>query len=534
MADGWMLADLELLAPDPATDAALSAAAAPVLTDTPNRESVSITPNDPRYQDLLLRGYNRRFTGSPDNIRVVTGTGQVIDAVNDAVREGKQIGVRGGGHNLDGLVDDPRVRSVIDMTGMRAISYDPVMRAFSIEAGATLGEVYRTLYYGWGVTLPGGACPPVGVGGHITGGGYGALSRQYGLVADNLYAVEVVVVPARGSARAVVATREPGDPNRDLWWAHSGGGGGNFGVVTRFWLRSPNARTNDPGRILPKAPGGTLVSRAVWSWNELDRNTFVRIARNIGVWHERHSAPGMKENALYGGFIAPRSELGTVTVAGQIDPTVEGNEQILQDYIEAACENVGVKPTIITSARLPWLTTIMSYVDTGIGLGAKAPLRSKTKGAYLRRRYTDSQMETVHAYLTGPDYHHGPAAFALSSYGGQINALAPDATATSHRRAVLLGAIYSYWDKAEDDARHLTWQRDFYRDLHQNAGGVPAPGDQYDGCYIGWPDVDLADPALNTSRTTWQTLFYADNYARLKKIKKVWDPRGVFRHALSV
>ncbi len=88
------------------------------------------------------------------------------------------------------------------------------------------------------------------MGGHVVGGAFGFLCRQLGLAADYLYAVEAVTVEERGQASSVVATRETSDPHRDLWWAHTGGGGGNFGVVTRYWFRSPDASTEDPA-----APG---------------------------------------------------------------------------------------------------------------------------------------------------------------------------------------------------------------------------------------------------------------------------------------
>ncbi len=68
----------------------------------------------------------------------------------------------------------------------------------------------------------------------------------------------MVVVEGDGSARVVVATREPDDPNRELWWAHAGGGGGNFGVVTRYCLRSPGAPGTDPARLLPPSPRDML------------------------------------------------------------------------------------------------------------------------------------------------------------------------------------------------------------------------------------------------------------------------------------
>lgn len=79
----------------------------------------------------------------------------------------------------------------------------------------------------------------------MAGGAFGFLYRQLGLAADYLYAVEVVVVDEGGRARSVVATRETFDPNRELWWAHTGGGGGNFGVVTRYWFRAPEASADE-------------------------------------------------------------------------------------------------------------------------------------------------------------------------------------------------------------------------------------------------------------------------------------------------
>ena len=143
---------------------------------------------------------------------------------------------------------------IIDTSLMTGVRHDPDMRAFVIDSGTTLGEVYRRLFLDWGVTIPAGESPYLGLGAHVSGGAFGFLCRQHGLAADHLYGLEVVVVDADGTARSVVATREPSDPNRDLWWAHTGAGGGNFGIVTRCWFRSPGATGTDPARLLPKAP----------------------------------------------------------------------------------------------------------------------------------------------------------------------------------------------------------------------------------------------------------------------------------------
>ncbi len=85
-----------------------------------------------------------------------------------------------------------------------------------------------------------------------------------------------------------------------------------------------------------------------------------------------------------------------------------------------------------------------------------------------------------------------------------------------------------------DQDRNLAWVRALYRELFADGGGVPTPGDVTDGAFINHPDADLADPRWNTSGVPWHTLYYKDNYPRLQEVKARWDPRNVFRHALSI
>jgi len=179
--------------------------------------SDKIGPDDPRYADLARRGFNRRFVGTPDYVRLVQSSEQVVEAVQDAVRHALRVAVRSGGHCLEGFVADPAVRVVIDMSRMTNVYFDAKMAAFAVEAGATVGAVYQKLFWGWGMCIPAGESPEIGMGGHVASGAFGFLCQQDGLAADYLYAVEVVVVDGAGTAKCVVATREPSDPNRDLW-----------------------------------------------------------------------------------------------------------------------------------------------------------------------------------------------------------------------------------------------------------------------------------------------------------------------------
>lgn len=141
--------------------------------------ALTVAPTDVRYSGLTS-GQNQLFSSRPEAIRLPNSTAQVVAAVQEAVTAGKRISVRGGGHCYENFVDHPDVKVIIDMSAMRAVAHDARMRAFSVEGGATLGEMYQAMFRQWGVTLPGGACYSVGVGGHVTGGGYGNLVSSTG------------------------------------------------------------------------------------------------------------------------------------------------------------------------------------------------------------------------------------------------------------------------------------------------------------------------------------------------------------------
>jgi aclacinomycin oxidase len=497
-------------------------------------EPVEVRSVDPRYADYQMRGYNRRFIGTPESVFGVTGTAQVIAVLTEAVRQGKRVVVRSGGHCLENFIDDPAVQVVIDLSRMDDIRFDPLMGAFAVGGGATLGRVYQALDQGWGVTLPAGSCPAVGVGGHVPGGGNGVLSRLHGHASDHLYAVEVVVVGANGRACAVIATRESDDPNRDLWWAHTGGGGGNFGIVTRFWFRSPDSDGRDPATALPPRPSRFVLATAAWRWEDIDEPRLTTLMDNFGGWCARNSAPNTPTAAVHGEVVAFRRDFGLVTLMGRLDPSVPGSRELLDAYLSEVSAGLP-EPAVRTFDDEPWLYKMINVPDPASTFGMDASrLRSKLKAAYLRTGLDRRQLSAAHRHLTDPGYAHPAGAIVLASWGGKINAVGPADTATAQRDSIMLLSVVTAWAEADEDDKHLAWVRSFYRELFAATGGVPVPGDRTDGSYINWPDSDLADPEWNTSGVAWSTLYYGDNYPRLRAIKSQWDPRGVFRHALSI
>ncbi len=495
---------------------------------------MEVNPSDPLYRDLQLRGYNRRFVGTPDSVFVVGDTDQVVNAVDSVVASGRKLAVRSGGHCVEGFVDDPEVECVIDLGQMDSVSYDRHRRAYAVQTGATLGRVYQALDTRWGVTLPGGIGTGVGMGGHVTGGGFGALSRLHGLISDHLYAVEAVVVDQNGKANAVTATREEDDPHRDLWWAHTGGGGGNFGVATTFWFRSRDGQGDEPALLLPKRPSGHTMASVAWPWESLDEEQFTTLVNNYMRWCERNSWPESPAASVFGVLLLFRKEFGVVTLSGQTDPGQPHGREALNAYLAEVTANVpnGVKTTHDDS---PWQYTTIHAPDVPDVLGIPATqLRSKTKGAFLRSGLARSQVRTIFERLTTDDYRCRGAMAGFVSWGGKINALSPQDTAAVERDAVALFSVGNFWADPDEDEMHLTWNRALYRDVFAATGGVPVPNDWTGGCFVNWPDPDLLDQKWNRSGVPWSELYYGGNYQKLQEAKRRWDPLQVFKHALSV
>jgi aclacinomycin oxidase len=493
-----------------------------------------VGPDDPRYRAVVEKRFNKRFVAAPDYVRVARSTGDVVGAVGDAVRENRRIVVTSGGHCLEGFVSDPDVKVIVDVSAMKRVAFDADRGAVMVEAGATVGEMLRALAENWGVVVPLGEYPGIGTGGHVAGGAFGFLCRELGLAADYLHAVEVVTVDADGSPRTTVATRDPADPNHDLWWALTGAGGGNFGIITRQWFRSQTAApSTDPTALLPRAPAAITTFRAEWSWDAVDRAAFARLLANHGAWSEQTAAPDSPHASLWNLVAVHRKQLGQIVVRGLTTAAADAAFEQIHAFLDALTGGTDLPATQVKGARLSWLDfaldpfpELFTFPPGGVSV--------KGKDALLKRRLTDRQIDVAYDHLTSTDHDVMGGMLGLGSYGGAINRVTPGATASAHRDAVVAVAPNTGWLDPADEAKNLAWVRAFYRDLFADAGGVPVPGDAYAGAFINHPDVDLADPALNTSGVPWHTVYFRDGYPRLQRVKARWDPRDVFRHALSI
>jgi FAD/FMN-containing dehydrogenase len=460
-----------------------------------------IYPSDPRYGTMRM-GFNRRWVGSPAYIQIVSSAAQAVQAVQRAHDAGLRITVRGGGHCYENFSSGNDGGVIIDLSGMQGVSVSPSGQA-RVEGGATLWNVYETLFRDYNLTIPGGSCYSVGVGGHVVGGGYGLLSRLHGLTVDYLTGVDVVCVSRQGRASLVRARK--GDPETGrLLWAHTGGGGGNFGIVTAYYFSR-----------LPSPPEVVRVATTTWPWETMTRTSFGTLLRNYGRFMEANSSPSSPYAGLFALLKAFHRSAGTISMTTQVTGPATG---LLDTFL--ARVSAGVPGGSTTLASLPWLQATQTLNGSGPNQ------RGKYKSAYMKTAFPEHHIRAIYRALTDERYSNPQALLQIDSYGGRVNAVAPGATAVAQRSSIMKLQYQTYWGTPAEDSPNLRWIRDFYTDVYSATGGVPASGSVTDGCFINYCDVDL--PA------SWPALYYKQDYPALQAVKARWDPRNVFNHAQSI
>ncbi|GMI97334.1 oligogalacturonide oxidase 2 [Hibiscus trionum] len=198
--------------------------------------SIIYSKSHPSHSSVL-RAYirNARFNASstlkPLIIITPSAESQVSAAVTCAQRLGFRLKIRSGGHDFEGLsyvADEPFF--VLDMFNLRAITVDMADETAWVGVGATLGELYYNIWKNSRVHgFPAGVCPTVGVGGHISGAGYGNMMRKYGVSVDHVVDAKLVDVNGRILDRKAMG--------EDLFWAIRGGGAASFGVVLAYKIK---------------------------------------------------------------------------------------------------------------------------------------------------------------------------------------------------------------------------------------------------------------------------------------------------------
>jgi FAD/FMN-containing dehydrogenase len=369
-----------------------------------------ILPGDDGY-DEARTVWNAMVDRKPRLIIKCATTRDVVTAVRTARELGLEIGVRCGGHSVAGHAV-PADGLMIDLTGLAAVRVDPIRHRADVRGGALLGALDRAAQR-YGLATTAGNVSHTGVGGLTLGGGMGWLARQYGLTCDNVVSYEVVT--AAGEVVMASAAENP-----ELFWGLRGGGG-NFGIVTRFDFRLHEI--------------GTRALTADFSF-PLDQAAAV-----LRGWRDLNAAAPRQATFTAGFGNEPFLRAGFVWV---------GDPNQARDLLPAL-RSLG-RPAAEHVTELSYVD-LQRIDDTPQGHNG----RRYWKGHFL---YTlpDAAIDALVASRQDPAEPR--ANVSLQAYGGAIAAVPDEDSAFSHRQTMFEFVTATGWtDPAEDPARTAAVRR---------------------------------------------------------------------------
>jgi len=433
-----------------------------------------LLPSDDAYE-TARKVWNATIDKRPGMIVRCSTTSDVVNAVNFARRNGLLLAVRGGGHNIAGnAVCDGGI--VIDLSQMKAASVDTEMRRITIEGGATLADLDAATQ-AYGLATPVGINSTTGVAGLTLGGGFGWLSRKYGMSIDNLESAQVVT--ANGVVVRASSTEHP-----DLFWALRGGGG-NFGVVTRFEFRLHS--------VGPDVLSGLIVypSSEAKSVLQQYREFAAKAPDELSVWPVLRLAPPLP--------FLPKNVHGKGIVALALfyagDPK-DGEPLIapLRKFGTPVGEHVGTQPYVA------WQQTFDPLLTAGA--------RNYWKSHNLLT-LEDGLLDVVIDYTNKQPSPQ--CEIFIAALGGATTRPSPGSAAYPNRDAQFVMNVHGRWEDQADDARCIGWARDFFNDSSSFANG---------SVYVNFLTADEEERVRAA---------YGPNYDRLARVKRKYDSENLFR-----
>jgi len=450
-------------------------------TDAPATISIStlrkefkdrvIAPGDPDY-DAARTVFYGGVDKHPAVIIRVADTKDVVRVVNLARESGLELAIRSGGHSTAGhSVSEGGI--VLDLSNMKDLQIDPKSRTAWVETGLTAGEV-TTAVGAHGLVVGFGDTGSVGIGGITLGGGVGYLVRKYGLTIDSLLAAEVVT--ADGQIRHVDEQTHP-----DLFWAIRGGGG-NFGVVTRFKLQLHELPTVVGGMIILPATPETVagfIAESEAAPEELS---------GIGNVMTAPPMPFLPAE-VHGKLVI----MAFLVYAGE----AEAGERALAPFRALATPYADMLKPMTYPEIYPPEEGAAEYHPVAASLTMFVDTIDRPRAAMILDRLRASSASMAVAQLR--------------VLGGAMARIPVDATAFAHRNSKIMVNIAALYEKLEEKETHEAWVADFASALQQS--------DQ--GAYVNF----LADEGEARIRAAYP----GSTWDRLTEVKARYDPTNFFR-----
>ncbi|KAM2363305.1 hypothetical protein ACFX1X_002379 [Malus domestica] len=516
------------------------------FTTFPNTENESAA----YYKLLNFSIQNLRFADpalpKPVAIILPESVEQLVNSVSCSRQGLLEIRVRSGGHSYEGtssVAVDGALFVIIDMMNLNGVSVDLETETAWVEGGATLGETYHAIAQASNLHgFSAGSCPTVGAGGHIAGGGFGLMSRKYGLAADNV--VDALLVDANGQ---LLDRQGMGE---DVFWAIRGGGGGVFGIVYAWKIQLLN---------VPQVVTAFVVSRAASAaegggGNEIFNHN---VARLVDKW--QHIAPYLEDDFYISCFVgAGLPEVKTTTVTATSSTNISatfkgfylGPRSSAMSILNKVFPDLGVAEE--DCAEMSWIESIVFF--SGLSKGSSV--------SDLRNRYLQGKgfFKAKSDYVRTPISYRGiraaleileeePKGYViLDPYGGLMHDISSEAIAFPHRKGNLFTIQYLVEWKEEDNHKindYIEWIRRFHNAMTEYVSWGPR------AAYINYVDLDLGvmmrqqfplnnnlvkddeSDAVEIARN-WGEKYFLNNYDRLVRAKTLIDPTNVFRNQQGI
>ncbi len=469
-------------------------------------------PGDPGYAALALPFNHRYSVVAPAGIVACGSSADVSSAIRWAGPLGLPAVPRSGlGHNYAGystttglLLNMSRMKDISSAATprpARSRTYGPVKVAHeagtvTVGAGVTNGDLHPMLE-DRGMFVPTGRCPSVGVAGLVLGGGIGFSDKMFGLTCDRLVATTVVLADGREVTASAVS--EP-----DLFWACRGGAGNNFGVHTSFTFH------------YERFAGDVGFYDLKWGLDSVEpvMAAAQRIAKDTAANQRFHLRLGLGTKGLTPEQIKRNANVNAI---GQHFGTLDELLGILKPLLSigTASEQAANRASVreVTPAMASELLGATTPVDQ---FAAKSAILTSSQ------ILTGAQVRSAAAHLlTWPGSRNSDGAgFAMFGLGGAINQVSPTATAFRHRDGLFIFCAETSWadqDPPELAASNQRWLSDFFNAVF--AGAPPQHA------YQNFPDPELRN---------WQQEYYGENYDRLVRVKRHYDPHGFFGYPQGI
>jgi hypothetical protein len=425
------------------------------------------------WDDAVLI-WNAMVAATPALVLQPISARDVAEAVGFSRDHGVLMSIKGGGHNIAGT-SIAAGGLMLDMSRMRNVTVIPDARLVHVGPGCLLGDVDRaTQEHGLATVL--GFVSEVGVAGLTLGGGFGYLARRFGWAVDNLEEVEVVT--ADGEVR--IANR---DQYPDLFWALRGGGG-NFGVVTRFTFRLHE--------VGPTVTGGLIL------WSAARADEVLATYRDLTESAPRELTAAVAVLSAPPAPFVPEEWHGKLVI-GMIVCHSGANAEADLAPVRALRD-----PIIDLVSQRPYAAQ-QSMMDAMDPKG----LHQYWKAEYL----PGLSSEYLDTFRDGAVKVTSPLSYSVIFHiGGALNKYEDDDGAVGNRDAQFISGFSGVWPPDARPDKHVAWVRDAWESIRPFSTG---------GNYVNF---QLAED--NSARTADA---YGSNYERLQRVKAKYDLENLFR-----